>query len=269
MSSLDLGGLTLHPLDGGRMGFEVEVRGQRRRFELAVRPLLLRVGGASIIVDPGFGPADPERRVRFDLHDGPPLEEQCRALGLVDGPDYVLLTHLHFDHAAGALVAEGGEERARFPGAKHLCHREEWESAQESGRGGDLAKRLERALGLEAFDWIEGEGGQVLGSLPQLRFQKTVGHTEGLMVLEFQGEEGRCVYPADLVPHRGFLRPKKDALADREPERALRERERILASAAGSGAFVWFYHDLEVVFGKLLGEKEAGVYRLDSDDSRS
>jgi glyoxylase-like metal-dependent hydrolase (beta-lactamase superfamily II) len=189
--------------------------------------------------------------------------EQCRELGLERGPDFVVLTHLHFDHAAGALVLEEGEERARFPNAQHLCHRIEWESAIASGRGGDLAKRLEKALGHSAFTWIEGVEGQLLPELPQLRFQKTEGHTEGLMVLELAGERGRCLYPADLVPHRGFLRPKKDALADRDPDLALRERGMILESVAKSGTFLWFYHDLKVVFGRLLGEKEEGLYHLE------
>ena len=259
---LELGGVTIHPLDGGRMCFDVEVLGRRRVIELAVRPLLVRAGGTSVLVDPGFGPADPERRKRFELLDGPPLEEQCRELGLPQGPDIVVLTHLHFDHAAGALVLDGGEERGRFPGARHLCHEVEWEAALASGRGGELARRLEEALGLGAFTWIRGEGGALLPELPQLRFEKTEGHTEGLMVLEFVGTEGRCFYPADLVPHRGFLRPKKDALADQDPELALEERRFVLEEVARRGAFVWFYHDLEVVFGKLLGEKEGGVYRL-------
>ncbi len=260
---LELGGVTIHPLDGGRMCFDVEVLGRRRVIELAVRPLLVRAGGFSLLVDPGFGPADPGRRKRFELRDGPLLEEQCAELGLPQGPDMVVLTHLHFDHAAGALVLEGGEERARFPRARHLCHEVEWEAALASGRGGDLARRLEGALGRGAFSWVRGERGALLPGLPQLRFEKVRGHTEGLMVLEFVGREGRCFYPADLVPHRGFLRPKRDTLADLDPDLALREREGVLAEVARQGAYLWFYHDLEVVFGKLLGEKEGDVYRLE------
>ena len=259
---LDLGGITIHSLDGGRMLFEVEVLGRRREFELAVRPLLVRVAGVSLLVDPGFGPADPNRRKRFELRDGPALEEQCAELDLAQGPDFVVLTHLHFDHAAGALVLDGGGERVRFPAAKHLCHRVEWEASVASGRGGELARRLEKGLGAAGITWVEGEEGKLLPELPQLRFTRTRGHTEGLMVLDFQGKRDSCLYPADLIPHRGFLKPKKDPLADLDPDLALKERTSVLAQAKRRGANLWFYHDLDLVFGKLLGDTGEGVYRL-------
>ncbi len=247
---LGLGGIDVIALDGGSMAFSVQRRnGQRVRLELAVRPTLVRGDGWSCLIDAGFGPADPGRRARFELQDPEPLEAQCAAYGC-PAPDVVLLTHLHFDHAAGALVVAGGVERLRFSKSRHVVHADEWAGAVAEQRGGDLPARLAAACAQAGAGEFEQLGHDV-ALFPGLQLARVRGHTEGLMVVWVTGREGVCVVASDLVPTRRFLEPRLDRLADQEPEVALASRQAVLGAAAGRGAWVALYHDRSTAFAAI------------------
>ncbi len=254
-STLDLGGLRVDFLDGGSLAFTYERPGKRLALELAVRPVLVRSATWSCLIDPGFGPADPRRRERFALRDPEPLEDQCRRLGLVDGPDHVLLTHLHFDHAAGVLAGSvcdpSRSAELRFARAQHHVHSVEWEAALREGRGGDLALRMERALaGLPTF---LPDRGVVFGEAagPRVEVELAPGHTEGLVAVWLRGARATALYAADLVPTARFLEPRVDRMADQDPELALATRTDLLRRSAVEGAYVLFYHDTDRTFARL------------------
>ena len=253
---LELGEVRVDALDGGSLSFAFERPGRKLKLELAVRPLLVRAPSWSCLVDPGFGPADPDRRERFSLRDPVPLEEQCARLGLGAGPDCVVLTHLHFDHAAGALAdlaeaSEAAAPRLRFPRARHYVHEIEWEAALSDGRGGKLATRLERALGgaPEPISALE---------LDAIEAELAPGHTEGLVALWIGYAAKRALFAADLIPTQRFLTPRLDRMADQEPETALRTRTGLLERCFAEDAHVCFYHDVAMPWTRVVpGEAHA------------
>ncbi|MCA8970483.1 MAG: MBL fold metallo-hydrolase [Planctomycetes bacterium] len=258
LEALDLGELRIDVLDGGSLAFSIERPGKRIALELAVRPLLVRTSEWSCLIDPGFGPADPRRRERFQLRDPVPLEEQLDRLGVAQ-PDHVLLTHLHFDHAAGVLAGsahgmrdDGDVEEARFPGAEHHVHPLEWDAAMREQRGGDLAARIERAL--SRLPKSLPSDGTVLGTpghAPRIDVELASGHTEGLVAVWMHGTEGTAMFAADLVPTRKFLGARLDRMADQAPELARDSRIALLRRCEREHAFVLFYHDRDVAFARI------------------
>ena len=84
------------------------------------------------LIDTGYGgKAPPKFRQRHALDDGAPLARNLAAIGVApDEIDWVILTHLHFDHAGGATYRdEDGHLRPTFPRARHFVQRAEWEDA--------------------------------------------------------------------------------------------------------------------------------------------
>ncbi len=73
-------------------------------FRKFISAWLYRINGATLLVDPGPASTIPE------------LVESLRKLG-VSSIDYVLLTHIHLDHAGGM-----GQLLAHYPGAQVNCH---------------------------------------------------------------------------------------------------------------------------------------------------
>lgn len=248
---LDLGDLRVRSLDGGVLGFSAQVADREIVIWLAVRPALVEGPGFSVLIDAGFGPADPMRRRRFRLQDPPPLEEQLAAMGLPEGPDMLLLTHLHFDHAGGALATDGTDEVLRFPKAELALHRAEWDAALVDGRGSNLAARIAGALeGREPrfLDVGKGHAGQ---PFPGIHLEQVQGHTEGLLLVRAEGTLSACLIPTDLVPTRRFLVPRLDKIADQDPALALESRQRVLDAAATRRDHILFYHDPAVPSARL------------------
>ena len=252
IESLALGPLQLHALDGGALSFAIP--GRQRRIELAVRPVLVESPHGSVLYDTGFGDADVQRRQKFRLREPWPLEEQLQELGLEDAPDIVVLSHLHFDHAGGALRGEGDTEQLRFPSARHVMHREEWTAGLADGRGSDLAARLQRAGAPELL-------GDEEELLPGLLLTRHRGHTEGLLVLQGTQSGASFLLSADLVPTRHFLYPRQDRVADQDPELALSERTALLDALFERDGVVGLYHDRDHAFGRLSA-REGGGYAL-------
>ncbi len=250
---LDLGDLRVRSLDGGVLGFTAKVAHREIVIWLAARPALVEGPGFSVLIDAGFGPADPMRREKFRLQDPEPIDEQLAAMGLPDGPDLLLLTHLHFDHAGGTLrVRDEAREVLRFPKAQIALHRAEWDAAMADGRGSHQAARISKALdGREPrfLDLAQSADNQ---PFPGIHIELVEGHTEGLLVIRAEGSHAACLIPTDLVPTRRFLVPRLDKIADQDPAKALESRQRVLQASAERGDHILFYHDPAVPVAQLV-----------------
>src|ERR1051325_11242290 len=132
MSTLALGDWTLDTveagylwLDGGSMFGSVpkplwsrtNPPDERNRIRLAMRCMLLRGHGRTVLVDVGLGNRSSARLGAFSrVEPEPSFERSLAGLGLAprDVTD-VVLTHLHFDHAGGSPVRTGQGRPPRLP----------------------------------------------------------------------------------------------------------------------------------------------------------
>ncbi|TMI92916.1 MAG: MBL fold metallo-hydrolase, partial [Bacillati bacterium ANGP1] len=92
----------------------------------------IRIGNASILIDPGLDDPDSAWQRRFaarwpGVRRSPGLERALEALGVRAGEvTHVLITHAHGDHFGGVTVEREGRDAARFPRARHLIGRADW-----------------------------------------------------------------------------------------------------------------------------------------------
>src|SRR3989442_25091 len=147
MPRLALGAWTAHTLetgflwlDGGSMFGSVpkalwnrtNPADEKNRIRLAMRCLLLAGEGRRILVDDGVGDKFTPRfgeiyRIELEPHT---LERSLESLGLApDDITDVVLTHLHFDHAAGRTRRSGARLVPRRPRARYSVQRRTSENA--------------------------------------------------------------------------------------------------------------------------------------------
>jgi len=146
MTTLKLGDWTLDTvdagylwLDGGSMFGSVpkalwnrtNPADERNRIRLAMRCLLLRGHGRTVLVDDGLGDKFSDKlKDIYRVEPEPSLEHSLAALGLAPGDiTDVVLTHLHFDHAGGSTVRTPEGLKPWLPRARWYVQRRNWDNA--------------------------------------------------------------------------------------------------------------------------------------------
>jgi len=179
------------PVETSAEGFEryKELQGEGRTVGMVAFPntLLIR-GERDYLVDPGL------------IMQGGPVTGALQQLG-VDANEVkdVILTHLHFDHAEGM---------AAWPMRKTYVHKLETEAPYAQ----IVAGQLENAN----LEVLEGEEGEIE---PGLRWIRTPGHSDGLITLLVDTDEGLVAIASDCVGPLPEYFEEMDLPEDFGPER--------------------------------------------------
>lgn len=291
---LDLGGMSLQVLDGGtfrldgaalygilpRVLWEKKNRpDEDNRVLLASSPLLVRGAFGKVLIDPGIGSGWGPRAVdRYDLRRQRSLQElladaDCRPHEITA----VIVTHLHFDHVAAAVLPpeeSAGDLRPRewaeqlqgelepaLPNATLYVQSEEIRSARRPDlrTAGFVAPAVCAAYeGAGRLAKVEGDH----EPLPGIRLERTGGHTPGHQAVWLEGREHTVLVPGDLIPTTTHLRGEVQEGMDREPARAASAKASLLSRLVERGGFITFYHAPRVIWGRVRAGP-SGSYRLE------
>ena len=149
--------------------------------------LLIR-GQQDYLVDPGL------------IMQGAPLISALSELGVsANDVKNVILTHLHFDHAEGM---------AAWPMRKTYVHKLENEAP--------YAQVVAGPMEMAQLEILEGEEGEIE---PGLRWMRTPGHSDGLITLLVDTDDGLVAIASDCVGPRPEYVDEMDLPEDFGPER--------------------------------------------------
>ena len=169
---------------------------------------VLKAHGKNMIFDIGLGDTLSEREKKVYATDGvSSMDAGLASAGLnADDIDYVILTHLHTDHAGGAVKqSEEGDIIPRFPYAKYIVSAREWEAAVNPNERTSAVYIPERYHALKNSGQIEFIDGDT-ELFPGIRAVHTGGHTEGHFGLEMESGGERVFYYADIFPTSHHMR---------------------------------------------------------------
>lgn len=211
---------------------------------------LVLADNARVLVDTGWGPvAGPPGRPA-----GPGrLLDELRECGVTpDDVDAIAFTHIHPDHVGWNLVRDGedGAWRPRFPNARYLVPREDWDSYR--ARDQVHPQIREQALGLEgmgALDLVSSDG-PVTASLTGVA---TPGHTPGHRSFVVQSGGERLFILGDLT-HTAVIAQETawENVFDWDKPLARATRERVLAELEASGTITGVGHFPLPGFGRFV-----------------
>jgi glyoxylase-like metal-dependent hydrolase (beta-lactamase superfamily II) len=210
----------------------------------------VRLGDASLLIDLGFDDPSPTSQWKAPRHQrSPGVEAGLAAIGVRPAEiTHVLITHAHGDHVAGGSTLRGGRRVPRFPNARHVMGRADWEGNPERERPYSLLSLhlgpVEEAGLLELLD-EEREVAPGIAMIP------APGESPGHCIVRVRSRGEEFYFLGDLfhhpceVAHLDWVSRGRDAAA------MLESRRRLVAAALPGGALLMTSHMLPPGFGRL------------------
>lgn len=242
---------------------------EQNRIPLACRCMLVRDGERLILLETGIGMFfEPAMRERYGVEESEHvLLQSLAALGIApEQIDVVVFSHLHFDHAGGALTPwrDGQPLELVFPRARYVVGAEAWQRAlhphsrDRASFVPELNALLEKSGRLEL---VSGETSQVLGE--GFRFHRSNGHTPGLLLTEVAMPAGPVVFAADLIPGRPWVHLPITMGYDRYPEMLIDEKQALLTDLLARHGRLFFTHDPVMAMGTLARDAKGKFHTVD------
>jgi glyoxylase-like metal-dependent hydrolase (beta-lactamase superfamily II) len=218
---------------------------------------LVDTGNHRCLCDTGLGTMLNEREQKiYAAFEPSRIETGLADIGYASGDiDYVLMSHLHLDHAGGVARVENGRTVPRFKNARYVVQKDEWHDAMNPNERtsavykADMLKVLEDAGQL---DLIEGD----IDLFPGVRLVRTGGHTGGHQGIEFSSGGQTIVYYADIVPFSHHLKVPYVASVDLFPLDTMKVKRKLVKRALAGEIAIAFDHDIDIPIGVA---KEEGV----------
>lgn len=223
---------------------------------LSIHALVVESAGQTLVVDTCMG-NDRPLPMGIDMLHTTFLEDLAKVVP-PDEVDYVLCTHLHFDHVGWNTMFVDSRWVPTFPNAKYLFGRLEYEHWTSGVEDENVVLDLAVAPIVEAGLHQLVEIDHVL--TPEVALESTPGHTPGHVSVFIESKGARAVITGDLVHHPVQLaEPTWGSHPDSIPALAAETRRN----------FVRRYGDEPVlVIGTHFSGPTAGHIRLDEDSCR-
>ncbi len=213
----------------------------------SMRCLLIVEGDRKILIDCGIGDKQTEKFFsNYHLNGDDTLEKSLAVHGFApDDITDVILTHLHFDHAGGAVRwnADRTGYDVTFKNAIYWTSRQQWEwgtNPNNREKASFLKENIHPIKEKGRLELIDGD----TELFPNVSVRIFNGHTDG-QVIPFILYKGKTiVYMADLLPSAAHIPLPWVMSYDTRPLITLKEKEAFMAEAAQNGYVLFFEHDL-------------------------
>lgn len=255
------------------------------RITLACRSLLIDYKGEKILCETGIGAFfEPELADRYGVEpiDRHVLLQSLEKIGLSDSDiDWVILSHLHFDHAGGLLAPYSAQHpkqmKLLFPNAKFVVGQRAFERAKNPHIRDRVSFIPEIVNLLEESQRLLLVDGNHIKGLDSSCFSVfyTDGHTPGQMHLVCQsenemergkeGEIGRnLIFCGDLIPGSAWVNHSITMGYDRFPELLIDEKIRLYGHYLPNESDLFFYtHDPDYAASQII-KNEKGKFQAEN-----
>ncbi|XP_060084800.1 probable quorum-quenching lactonase YtnP [Ylistrum balloti] len=253
------GGAFFHTIPKAIWEKKVEVS-EKNMITAALNALYLEKDGKKILIEAGAGNKfSAKHRAIFHRSTALPLLDELTQIGVGrEEIDYVILSHLHRDHA-GTLThyvydTDTDSEPAvhiSFPNAQHYAHSAEWDYACG---GNELSSASYNTLDFlpvhEAgrLTLIQEEESEPLRGI---RIRKTAAHTLGHTCIIIENDGKKVLFPSDILPTRHHLAIHWACSYDYCSYQVVEEKRKLMDMAVQEQMLVYLVHENDHPLGTI------------------
>ena len=232
---------------------------EKNRIRMRANSLLVRAGGKNILIETGNGTKwEPKQRAIYAVQGGDPLMDSLARAGVSpDQVDFVINTHLHFDHAGGNTRIHGNRVVPAFPRARYVVQRGELEHARnptERDRASYFPENFEPLSAAGLWDLVEGNAEIV----PGVSVSPIPGHNADIQAVTIAGGGKTLSFVADLFPTRHHIPLPWITAYDLYPLQTLETKRQWIPRMVTGQWIVAFGHDPDVA-AATLHEREGKI----------
>jgi glyoxylase-like metal-dependent hydrolase (beta-lactamase superfamily II) len=256
-------------LDGGAMfGVVPKTLWQKRapadeqnRILLGLNTVVVRTGKHTVLIETGIGNKQPPK-LREIFENQELLPASLAAAGIaVEEVDFVINTHLHFDHCGwNTTLQPDGSVTPTFPNARYFAHRGEVEHGHlqlERDRVSYLSPNYDPLVESGQMSLIEGHAADIC---PGVSIELFPGHTAQLMGVHIESAGQHACYISDLIPTSAHLDATWVMGYDLDPLETIVQRKRFYQRAIPEKWLVLFTHDHRTPMARIgLNEKQKPI----------
>ncbi|HVC51176.1 MAG TPA: MBL fold metallo-hydrolase [Stellaceae bacterium] len=236
------------------------------RLIFSFHSFVVRTGHHTILIDACIG-NDKERPTRPQFHRmrSSYIDDLARCGVRPEEVDYVMCTHLHWDHVGWNTRLRDGSWVPTFPKAKYVMAQREfdhWRGVHDSGA--DSAHAL--AFADSILPVVKTGQSLLVGDdfaiEDGLRFEPYPGHTPGNVVIHAHSGGDRGLFIGDVLHHPlQCLKPEWSTVACTDADASRVSRTRLVREHADSGTLIMPAHFPTPTVGHL--KRHGSAYRYD------
>ncbi|WP_028399769.1 YtnP family quorum-quenching lactonase [Ectobacillus panaciterrae] len=238
-------------LDGGAMFGVVPKALWSRKYEhndtnqihLRTDPILLQTKSGNMLIDSGIGNGKMNEKMKRNqgVTEESSIEASLAELGLTPADiHFVLMTHLHFDHASGLTKWTGDTLVPTFPNAKIYVSKTEWEEMRQPNI------RSRNTYWKENWEPIQHQVHTFAKELyvtEQVRMVHTGGHSDGHAIIIVKDREDTLLHMGDIMPTHAHQNPLWVMAYDDYPMTSIYQKQEWVDWGIKENAWFTFYHD--------------------------
>ena len=205
--------------------------------------LLIKTGESNILVDCGIGDYVTDRQRKVYKPSKSTLLDELQSVGVsASDINFVVLTHLHFDHAGGLLSPD---KEFVFPSAKYIIQLDEWNTAQNP----DLYFTASYPL-TEHYKMLHDAGNTIIVNGEKeiykgVSVEKIAGHCPGAQIVKIKDGDNLIYFAGDAFPSSFHLPAPITSAYEMSRIDLYRQKEIILDSLKRQGGKLILSHERE------------------------
>ncbi|EPR3008845.1 YtnP family quorum-quenching lactonase [Listeria monocytogenes] len=207
-------------------------------------PMFFQYLGKNYLIDSGLGNrrlTEKQKRNYGVTEESFVLEDLAQLSIVPEDIDYVLMTHLHFDHVLGLTgISEEGNDYSIFPNAEIWTSETEWEEMQHPNIRSKATYWQE--------NWLRIEG-QIHTFTKEKEFNDAIkmthtgGHSNGHSVIWLESDGEKAIHMADIFPTFAHQNVLWVTAYDDYPMTSISAKQAIFKQTFGANYWFLSYHD--------------------------